>query len=112
MKTPFEILEAPDTATDSEIKSAYLKQVRQFPPDRYPEKFKQIKIAYDQISGEKNRIAYRLFNVVEPDVDGLFLPIIKDKTKETKRIKAEKFLKLLDELAKRELKNKLKATQP
>jgi curved DNA-binding protein CbpA len=49
MKTPYEILEVAEQATDSEIKQAYLHKVKFNPPDRNHEKFQQIHAAYETI---------------------------------------------------------------
>ena len=49
MKTPYEILEVAEQASDSEIKQAYLQKVKLNPPDRDHEKFQQIHSAYETI---------------------------------------------------------------
>lgn len=102
MRTPFEILDIDESATDDMIKSAYLKKVRQFSPERYPEKFKEIKKAYDSIKSLKKRLEHRLFDIPEPDIDFLFLSTIK---RHKERINPEVFYKILSEIAWEELKN-------
>jgi curved DNA-binding protein CbpA len=92
MKTPFDILEVQESASDAEIKAAYLRMVRQYPPDRFPDRFKEIKQAYDAIKSLKDRLAFSLFNVPEPDLDALFMSALK---KEKKRINAEVLLKIV-----------------
>lgn len=76
MQTPFEMLNIKESASDAEIKEAYLKLVRQYPPDRYPDNFKKIKQAYDTIKTLKDRLAYLLFNVPDPDPEALLLSVI------------------------------------
>jgi DnaJ-class molecular chaperone len=71
MKTPYEILEVVEQATDSEIKQAYLQKVKLNPPDRDQEKFQQIHNAYETIKNETNRVKYTLFNYPEADFDAL-----------------------------------------
>lgn len=43
---PYEILGVLDSASDREIRKAYLKQVKVAPPEKNPEKFKKIRKAY------------------------------------------------------------------
>ena len=71
MKTPYEILEVAEQATDNEIKQAYLQQVKLNPPDRDHEKFQQIHCAYETIKNITNREKYALFNLPEADFDAL-----------------------------------------
>jgi DnaJ-class molecular chaperone len=71
MKTPFQILGIDESASDDRIKSAYLEMVRRYPPDRFPERFKEIKGAFEMINTMRKRLAYRLFHVSEPDIDAL-----------------------------------------
>lgn len=71
MKSPYEILEVAEFASDSEIKQAYLQKVKLNPPDRDHEKFQQIHSAYETIKNVTNREKYALFNFPEADFDAL-----------------------------------------
>ena len=71
MKTPYEILEVSEQASDNEIKQAYLQKVKLNPPDRDHEKFQQIHSAYETIKNETSREKYALFNYPEADFDAL-----------------------------------------
>jgi DnaJ-class molecular chaperone len=71
MKSPYEILEIAEQATDSEIKQAYLQKVKLNPPDRDHEKFQQIHSAYETIKNAVNRKKYELFNFQEADFNAL-----------------------------------------
>jgi curved DNA-binding protein CbpA len=71
MKTPYEILEVAEHATDSEIKQAYLQKVKLNPPDRNHKKFQQIHTAYETIKDVTSREKYALFNYPEADFDAL-----------------------------------------
>ena len=71
MKTPYEILEVAEHATDSEIKQAYLQKVKLYPPDRDHEKFQQIHSAYETIKNRTSRENYALFHFPEADFNAL-----------------------------------------
>jgi curved DNA-binding protein CbpA len=59
---PYLILRVRPSATDAEIRRAYLEAIRQFPPEREPERFQAVSHAYEQIRDEKSRLNYLLFN--------------------------------------------------
>lgn len=67
MTTPFETLGVPEDADDSAIKKAYLARVREFPPEREPERFQVIRSAYETLRGPRERVAWRLFKPDVPD---------------------------------------------
>ncbi|MEZ5671230.1 MAG: J domain-containing protein [Thiotrichaceae bacterium] len=67
MKTPFEILNVDETASDEAIKDAYLRKVKQYPPEHAPEQFQQIRAAYEQIRTETGRVQYYWFQVPPPE---------------------------------------------
>lgn len=46
---PFTILRLARDAGEAEIRSRYLELVKQFPPDRDPDKFREIRAAYEAI---------------------------------------------------------------
>ncbi|MGA1795333.1 MAG: J domain-containing protein [bacterium] len=71
MSTPYEILEVEPSATDEEIKAVYIEKVKRYPPDRFPETFKEIRDAYEKIATLKHRIDYRLFSTDPPDLNRL-----------------------------------------
>lgn len=52
---PYAVLELTPAASQDEIKQAYFRLVRAYPPDREPEKFKQIRAAYDQLKTPEKR---------------------------------------------------------
>ncbi len=77
MQTPFEILEVAEDAGDEAIKKAYLKKVKECPPERQAEAFQRIRKAYEAIQTDKQRRQYRLFHVEQPDFDGLLRQALK-----------------------------------
>lgn len=71
MSNPFTVLGVAETADDDAIKKAYLRQVREHPPERDPERFQAIRAAFDAIKTRPDRLRYRLFGQETPDVAGL-----------------------------------------
>ena len=71
MKNPFVLLGVPENADDETIKKAYLQQVRQHPPEREPEQFQAIRLAFEAIKTRRDRLRYRLFQQEAPDVEAL-----------------------------------------
>ncbi len=63
MTEPTDVLGVSRTATDEEIRAAYLLKVREYPPDRSPEQFERIRDAYDALRDPRRRIRHRLFSV-------------------------------------------------
>ena len=64
MNDPYEVLGVPETATDAEVKKAYLNLARKYHPDNYhdnpladlaQEKMKEINAAYEQITRERGK---------------------------------------------------------
>ena len=77
MQTPFEILDVAEDAGDEAIKKAYLKKVKEYPPEHHVEAFQRIRIAFEQIQTEKQRRQHRLFHHEKPDFDRLLRHALK-----------------------------------
>ncbi len=58
---PYRTLDLARTAEDEAIRKAYFQQVRQFPPEREPEQFQQIRRAYEQLRLPERRKITDLF---------------------------------------------------
>ena len=49
------VLGIPDNASEEEIRAAYLKKVKEHPPDRSPEEFERIRDAYETLRDPRRR---------------------------------------------------------
>ncbi|PKM79097.1 MAG: hypothetical protein CVU88_07535, partial [Firmicutes bacterium HGW-Firmicutes-13] len=58
MKDYYEILGIDRGSTQIEIKKAYFSLVRKYPPDRFPNEFKEIREAYETLSSKETREEY------------------------------------------------------
>jgi len=63
MKYPYDILSIDESAKQSEIRSAYIKKIQVFTPEKYPEKFQEINEAYNMIKDEVKRAELSVFGV-------------------------------------------------
>ena len=61
MLNPFTILNIEENADDEAVRAAYVRAIRQSPPDRDPEGFCRIRDAYEAIRDTEKRLAFRLF---------------------------------------------------
>jgi curved DNA-binding protein CbpA len=61
MTDPYEVLNLSPDSDDDTIRRRYLELVRQFPPERSPEKFAAIRQAYESLRDLTARLRYRLF---------------------------------------------------
>ena len=52
-------------ANSEQIKNRYLELVKTFPPEKEPEKFRQINTAYEALKNRRNRIKSRMFSGVD-----------------------------------------------
>lgn len=71
MKTAFEILGVSEQTDDAAVKRAYLQKVKQYPPERAAEQFREIRRAYEALKDARSRIDYQLFHQPEADIDQL-----------------------------------------
>jgi len=62
---PYAVLDLPENANESEIRAAYLRKVKEFPPDRAPSEFERVRDAYEFLRDPKVR-ARRMLHAVDP----------------------------------------------
>lgn len=69
---PYRLLGVAETARDAEIRAAYLARVREFSPEKDPERFDAIRKAYESIATLSARIDTALFDTTPPTPDEVF----------------------------------------
>jgi len=58
---PYTVMGLPADSDDETIRRRYLELVREFSPERHPEKFAAIREAYESLRDLDTRLRYRLF---------------------------------------------------
>ena len=63
-------------ASDEEIRAAYLRKLREYPPDRNPDEFELVRDAYEQLRDRRRRVEHTLFSCdpeapLESLIDGI-----------------------------------------
>src|SRR5262245_33583245 len=61
MTDPYQVLGLPPGSDDEAIRRRYLELVRQFPPERHPDRFAAVRQAYESLRDLNTRLRYRLF---------------------------------------------------
>jgi curved DNA-binding protein CbpA len=67
MNDPHHVLGLEAGAGEDAVRRRYLELVRQHPPDRDPERFAEIRGAYDALRDPVRRLERRLFRLAEDD---------------------------------------------
>ncbi len=65
-KDPYAVLGIQRTSDEAAIKRAYFRLVREYPPEREPEKFQELRAAYEQIRSAEARSQTDLFLLQPP----------------------------------------------
>ena len=63
MTDAYTILGLPADSDDEVIRRRYLELVRQYPPEHHPQKFAEVRAAYEQLKDLNTRLRHRLFEV-------------------------------------------------
>jgi DnaJ-class molecular chaperone len=95
MAEAYEILDLPQSASDAEVRRRYLELVRQFPPDRAPERFTEIHRAYEQLRDPVPRIEARLFDLRTSETMADILADVRQRLRES-RIPTQTLLSLAE----------------
>jgi hypothetical protein len=63
MNDPFAVLDLPEDADDEAIQKRYLALIRRYSPERDPERFAQLRAAYEMIRDRRDRLRLRLLSI-------------------------------------------------
>ncbi len=63
MLYPYLTLDVPETATDEEVRRAYLQKIRIYSPEQNPDEFQRVCEAYELIKTELARTRLHLFGM-------------------------------------------------
>jgi curved DNA-binding protein CbpA len=61
MNDPYAVLGLPPDSDDTAIRRRYLELVRRHPPEHSPQKFAEVRAAYERLKDLDTRLRYRLF---------------------------------------------------
>jgi DnaJ-class molecular chaperone len=78
MRDPFTVLGVAEDAGDAEIRRRYLALVRDFPPDRAPDRFQAYRAAYEALSDERKRLETRLLHTNAAALSRLTMAALQD----------------------------------
>jgi curved DNA-binding protein CbpA len=67
---PYEVMGLAANAGETEIRQRYLELVREFPPDRAPERFTAIHAAYASLRDPALRLEAQIFSI-DPGIDSI-----------------------------------------
>ena len=61
---------------DTAVKTAYQTLLRKYPPEQQPERFKQIRTAFEQLETHKKRLQYELFDYTLPTFEDVVTAVL------------------------------------
>jgi len=96
MPDPYQVLGLPPDSGDDVIRRRYLELVRQFPPERNPERFAAVRQAYESLRDLDARLSYRLFEAGKNESIEAIIEEIACRTTR-RRLPLEALLKMLDQ---------------
>jgi DnaJ-class molecular chaperone len=67
MTDPYEVLGLPADSDEDAVRARYLELVRQFPPEQAPQRFAEVRAAYEALKDRDARLRRRLFTPGRPD---------------------------------------------
>jgi hypothetical protein len=73
MKDPYEVLGLPIDSDDAAIRTRYLDLVRQFPPEQAPERFAEVRTAYEHFQDRETQLLNRLSRPYRPNILDAFM---------------------------------------
>jgi hypothetical protein len=94
MSDPREVLGVNQDAGEEEIRAAYVRKVKEHPPDRSPEEFERIRDAYDSLRDPRRRMRERLLSV---DPLASFVSVVEGNARQRRFAGPQPWLEVLKE---------------
>jgi DnaJ-class molecular chaperone len=98
MTDPYQVMGLAADSDDETIRRRYLELVRQFSPEKHPEKFAAIRRAYESLRDLNTRLRYRLFEAGRTETVDALVEEITCRTKR-RRLSLETLLSALHKKA-------------
>ena len=95
---PYQILDIAPDASPAEVKKAYFKLVKQYTPEKDPEKFKTIRHAYEQLKSISARAKIDFDTIKEPSGDFLQPPATSTNDLFSPNVSVEDFIAIAEAL--------------
>ncbi|MGM0426588.1 MAG: J domain-containing protein [Thermodesulfobacteriota bacterium] len=89
---PRVILGVSEDAEKADIRRAYLKKIKAYPPDRHPEMFEKIRDAYELLLDPRKRMAFFLRSI---DPEAPFVSLLEGAGQKRQRVGPEPWLSLM-----------------
>lgn len=96
MVDPYETLGVARGASEADVRRRYLELVRQYPPDRDPQRFADIYQAYEKLRDPTVRLESRLFDLESGDTIATIMTDIRQRVRKM-RIPTQTLLSLAEE---------------
>ena len=96
MSDAYQVLGLPADSDDEAIRRRYLELVRQFPPEKHPEKFAAVRQAYEELRDLDTRLSHQLFEAGKRETIEAIIEELACRSKR-RRVPLEALLKLLDQ---------------
>jgi curved DNA-binding protein CbpA len=95
MSSDYEILGISAGASNAEIKTAYHQKLREFPAHSFPQEFKAIRTAYENLSKGENQEKEYFLNIrpLKPELDKEVISQIKDRAFAQLNVSIEELIK-------------------
>lgn len=97
MQNPYQALGLESSAGEAAVRARYLELVRQHPPDRDPQRFAEIRKAYEDLRDPVRLMAQRLFDYRSHDTIEGIVTELEDRVRNT-RLPTATLLSLGDSL--------------
>ena len=96
MPYPYDVLEIAENADQKQIRKAYLKKIREYPPEKYPEEFAQITQANELIKDQLSRARLKVFGMPDKNINTKFTELVVKNKKMRYKIGVDAWLNLLN----------------